>query len=425
MPFRQEIVVTGAGVVSPIGIGREPFWNSLVEGRSGVRRLDLYDDPALPPPIGGAVVDFDPKQYVRPRKSLKVMSRDIQLAFAAADLACADASLPANPVAPERLGVVFGAGIIPCDLEELAGAYRACMSDGKFEFSRWGQAMSAELFPLWMLKYLPNMPACHIGIGQDARGPNNTITHGDVSSLSALAEATRVLDRGQADAIIAGGVGARLHPAAWMRSHGGDLSRRGDAPEAASRPFEAGRDGIVNGEGAGAMLIETRASADTRGATALARVLGCAGVFSPGDGAANGQRLSEAVSRAISTALQDADVSPSEVGFVAAHGLSTVEEDRAEAQAIRAVLGDRPVTAAKSFFGHLGPAAGSLEAVMCVLALQAGLVPPTLNYECPDPLCPVNVVHGKPVPLDCPTALVLAHSPQGQAAAVVIGGATY
>ena len=164
------------------------------------------------------MADFDPKQYVRPRKSLKVMSRDIQLAFAAADLACVDAGLRERPVDPERLGVIFGAALIPGELDELAGTYRSCLVDGKFDFRRWGPAAMAEMFPLWMLKYLPNMPACHIGIGQDARGPNNSITMGDVSSLSALAEAVRILERGQADAMIVGGVGARLHPVVWARS---------------------------------------------------------------------------------------------------------------------------------------------------------------------------------------------------------------
>ncbi len=198
MTPRKEIVVTGMGVVSPIGIGKAPFWTSLAEGRGGIRRLDMPVDAELPPPIGGIVADFDPKQYVRPRKSLKVMSRDIQLAFAAADLACVDAGLRERPIEPERLGVLFGAGLIGCDLDEMIGVYRACIVDGKFDFQRWGKSAMGELFPLWMLKYLPNMPACHIGIGQDARGPNNSLTLGDVSSLSAMIEAVRVLQRGQA-----------------------------------------------------------------------------------------------------------------------------------------------------------------------------------------------------------------------------------
>ena len=151
------------------------------------------------------------------------------------------------------------------------GAYRGCTVAGEFDFRRWGHAAMAELFPLWMLKYLPNMPACHVGIAQDARGPNNSITLGDVSSLAALAEAARILERGQADAIIAGGVGARLHPAQWVRNQMLGMSRRGDAPQAASRPFDALRDGLVAGEGAAALFLETERHARTRGVPILAR----------------------------------------------------------------------------------------------------------------------------------------------------------
>ena len=188
MTSSREIVITGLGVVSPIGIGRGPFWDSLCEGRSGVRRLGLFNGDDPPSPIGGEVADFDPKQYVRPRKSLKVMSRDIQLGFAAADMAYQEAALSPGAVAPERFGVVFGADMITADLSELQPAFAGCMVDGRFDFARWGQSAMAEMFPLWMLKYLPNMPACHVGIAQDARGPNNSITLGDASSLAAMAE---------------------------------------------------------------------------------------------------------------------------------------------------------------------------------------------------------------------------------------------
>ena len=170
MALDQDVVVTGVGVVSPIGIGKEAFWTALGEGRSGIRTLPYFSAPGMRVPFGGEVPDFDPKQYVRPRKSLKVMSRDIQLAFAAADMACADAGLRQGPLDPERMGVVLGADMMPCDLDELLGTYRGCLVEGRFDFRRWGQAFPAELFPLWMLKYLPNMPACHIGIAQDARG---------------------------------------------------------------------------------------------------------------------------------------------------------------------------------------------------------------------------------------------------------------
>jgi 3-oxoacyl-[acyl-carrier-protein] synthase II len=413
----KEVVITGLGIVSPIGIGEEPFWAALREGRSGVRSLDLPDDPDWAPPIGGAVADFDPKQYVRPRKSLKVMSRDIQLGFAAADLACLGAGLRRGPIAPERLGVVFGAGLISCELEELGGTYRGCMVDGAFDFRRWGAAAQAELFPLWMLKYLPNMPACHIGIGQDARGPNNTITLGDVSTLSALAEAVRIVERHQADLILAGGVDSLIHPAQWMRCQILGLSRCRD-PRATPRPFDARRDGRVNGEGAAAFAIETRVSAQARGAAPLAQILGYGAVFAP---PVAGQPQPAAIGRAIAAALREAGLGPGDVGLVVAHACGAVEGDRIEAEAIRAALDDVPVTAPKSFFGHLGAASGALETAVAVLSVRHGLVPATLNYEQPDPRCPVNVVRGQPAPLERRIAMILSHSPQGQAVAVVLG----
>ena len=417
----QGIVVTGVGVVSPIGIGTKPFWTALCEGRGGIRRLPLFDDPTLPTPFGGAVVDFDPKQYVRPRKSLKIMSRDIQLGFAAADMACVDAGLREHRVDPERLGVLLGADMIPCDLDELVGTYRSCMVDGRFDFHRWGPAFKAELFPLWMLKYLPNMPACHVGIAQDARGPNNSVTLGDVSTLAALAEAARVLKRGQADVMIAGGVGARVHPALWVRHQVTGQSQRHGDPAAASRPFDAERDGVVNGEGAGVFILETQRHAEARGARILAKIIGDAAVFEP-------RRIGQpcqgaAIRRAITGALSAAELKPADLACVIAHGASTIDGDRIEAQAIRDALGDVPVTAAKSYFGHLGAAAGALETALGVLAFQHKLIPPTLNYEHPDPECPVNVIHGQPLPLDRPRVLILSYSPNGQAVAMALDGA--
>ena len=242
MTIPQEIAITGVGVVCPIGIGTTAYWDSLSLGRSGVQHLHLYDGcTELPVPFGGAVADFDAKQYVRPRKSLKVMCRDIQLAFAAADLACVDGGIQQRRIDPERLGVVFGADMMNCDAEEMIAAYRGCMDDGKFAFARWGQSAMAGLYPLTMLKYLPNMAACHVGIAQDARGHNNTIVLGDVSSLAAVAEAARVLQRGRADVIIAGGASTRIHPTLWIRSQILAFSRRSDETAAACRPFDARR----------------------------------------------------------------------------------------------------------------------------------------------------------------------------------------
>ncbi len=420
MAPKREIVVTGAGVVCPIGLSLEAMAESLREGRSGVRPIGIYEDASLPPPFGGQVTGFDPLRFVRPRKALKVMSREIQLAFAAADMACGAAELKTKPVDPERLGVVFGADLIPSDLEDLAPSYRACMIDGRFEPARWGQAAIEEMFPLWMLKYLPNMPACHVGIVHDARGPNNSLTLGDVSALAALCEAVRVIERGAADAMIAGGCGSWLNPTNYLRMRTFEVSQRSENPAAACRPFDAGRDGMVPGEGAGAVVIEHRASAEARGATVLARVLGFGSGFEPHR--SRGALKGAAIQRAIRRALADAGLEPAQIGHVNANGLSTRADDLIEAQAIYQTLGHVPVTAPKSYFGNLGPGSGMVELIVSLLAVCNGSIPPTLNYHWPDPDCPVNVVRGEPSRAGRPTALVLNHSTFGQAVAVVLAG---
>jgi len=417
----HDIVITGVGAVCPIGIGKQAVWEALVQRRSGVQPLYLFNGADLPAPFGGAVAGFDPLRFIRPRKSLKVMSRDIQLAFAAAELACDDAQTRQKPIDPDRLGIVFGADMIACELAELVAAFRSCMTGGRFDFSRWGETAMNEVCPLWLLKYLPNMPACHIGMSQDARGPNNSLTMGEVSGLAAMAEGIRVIERGHADAMIVGGSGSRLHAGAFIRGLNYELSRRSDDPTAASRPFDATRDGMVNGEGAAAFLIESRRHAEARGARILARVLGSAEAFEPNR---NGTpRKGSGIRNAISRALRDARVDPREIGHVNAHGQSTRLDDEIEAQAIRETLGDVPVTAPKSFFGNLGAGTGAVEMVASLLAIERALIPPTLNYRTPDPKCPVSVVNSSGSPLGRPTALVLNHTPFGHAVALVLGGA--
>lgn len=414
----RDIVITGVGVVSPIGIGSESFWQALQEGRSGARRLASAEEKDHPSPLGSVVDHFEPQQFVRPRKALKVMSRDIQLAFAAADLAAAQAGLDNRHIDPDRLGVVFGSDLIVAELEEMTNAYRACLVDGQFDFQRWGRQAMAELFPLWMLKYLPNMPACHIGIARDARGPNNSLTLAEVSSLSALCEAVRVIERGQADAMIAGGSSSRNHPTIWVRRGAYQLSQRVEDPTAACRPFDLDRDGMIHGEGAGAFVLESREHAEARGAKILARILGFSSTFEPHRPE---QPLhGHAIRAAIRQAVARAGLQPSDIGHVNADGLSTTLDDQIEAQAIRETLGDVPVTAPKSYFGNLSAGTGAVEMAVSVLALEKGEIPPTLNYTRPDPACPVNVIHGKPAPLGSPVALVLNHSRVGQSVAVII-----
>jgi 3-oxoacyl-[acyl-carrier-protein] synthase II len=418
MDQSREVVLTGMGVVSPIGIGNDPFWTSLRERRSGVRLLKAVEGLSLPTRIGAEILDFDAKHYVQPRKSLKVMCREIQTAFAASTLALHDADLAGSKIDPDRYGVVLGTEMFYGPTEELEGVYRACMDDGRFRRERWGQAAMKEMFPLWMLKYLPNMAACHIGIAQDARGPNNTIVMWEVSGLLALWEAASIIRRGWADVMLAGAAGTRLHLGQMLYRGFENVSRRNDDPRGAVRPFDADRDGFVFGEGAAVFILESRLHAEARGARIRARVLGHGSSTATRKQDTTSRR--EAIERSISAALRDAKVTARDVALVKAHGSGTVEGDIAEAQAIDAVLGKTPVTAPSSFFGDLGAGGGAVELAAVVLALEKGEAPVTLNYERPDPACSINLIHREPHPLNRATVLTLSQSVRGQAAAAIL-----
>ncbi len=420
----REVVITGIGVISPIGVTRHAFWKSLVEGRSGIRPIQQFDASRLPVQIAGEVRDFDGKAYVRPRKNLKVMARDAQFAVASVELACEEARLNSSElglsIEPDRFGVVFGADRIRNTIDEISDTYRACLVDGRFDFARWATAGMPASNPLIMLKNLPNMLSCHISIAKDARGPNNTICSGEVSSLLAIAEAAAVIARDQADVMIAGGAASRMHPLDWVRSClSEELSTANDRPAGACRPFDRGRSGQIRGEGAAAFVLESRQSAERRGAPIFASVLGWgSGYDAPIN--RNGHP-SACVSRAVQSALRSASLTPERIGHVNAHGMSTVDDDRREATALANILPDVPVFAPKSYFGNLQSSGGAVEFAASVLALQEGIVPMTLNYEAPDPTCPIRVIRGEPLHGTHPVALALNETVYGQATAVIIG----
>lgn len=413
----RDVVVTGIGVASPIGVGAETIRKSLADRRSGVRIVPDLLAAGFHTPIAGEVVDFDPKEFVKPRKALKVMSRETQLSFAAAELAWAQSGLVDGAVDPERLGVTFGSNMFCPELAEFAAASHACdVGGGKFDFAKWGVQGLGEVFPLWMLKYLPNMAPAHVGIAHDARGPSNSIVAGDVSGSLALIEAADVVARGHADVMLAGGGSSAIAMMDLMWHNGARLSRRNDEPHRACRPFDADRDGIVGAEGAAVFVLETVDHAAARGARPLARFLGFG---RRNESAAVTMRpTGSAIRASIAAALNMSDVKPADVGHVVATGLSTEIDDRIEAQAIKASLGDIPVTALKSFFGNVGPACGPLELAVNLLSMAEGSIPPTLNYETPDPKCPVNVVVD-PQPVERPTFLSLSHRTTGQAVALL------
>ncbi|HWB00520.1 MAG TPA: beta-ketoacyl-[acyl-carrier-protein] synthase family protein [Pirellulales bacterium] len=416
MAADREIVVTGLGVVSPIGIGVDPFWRSLSGGTSGVALCGSL--PELGPRLAAEVRDFNPLEYVTPRKSLKVMARDSQLALAAARLAREHAGIGPNAVDPDRLASVFGADTINPLIEDSAQTYGPCMVEGKFHFDRWQEHGMPRTFPLNMLKLLPNMLTCHVSIAHDARGPCNTTYQGDVSSALAISESASLIERGMADVVLTGGASSRLQPLDWLRHRlAYELSARIDEPEHASRPFDRHRAGQVPGEGAGCMVLESAGHARRRDATVHARVLGWGSSCDvPAD------RPGAGLVRAIHKALARAALNAGDIDFVFAHAAGTREHDPIEAQAISDALPKAHVTALKSYFGNLFAAGGTIETIAAVLALGRGAVPATLNYRSPDPACPVRVLR-EPSPEGPRRVLVLGRTPLGQATALVLAAA--
>jgi len=417
----REVVITGLGVVCPLGVGREAFWRALDAGQSGIDWLPQTRGTELPFHFAGLIKDFDPKQFIQPRKSIKVMCREIQVAYACASLAVEDAGLPKLATEPDRMGIVLGSELFYGELEELADVYRHCRENGEFDPDRWGDYAFKDLFPLWMLKYLPNMAACHLSIVHDARGPNNSIVQGGASSLLAMMEATMAIQRGHADVMISGGSGSSAELTGLAFRGWEQHSQWPGEPAGSSRPFDAGRCGLVMGEGAASFVLEERGHAERRGAKILARVAGFASRYDP-PGGWNVPRSGQAIRNSIQSALANAGLKPADLGHVNAHGDSSVRGDQVEAQAIRDLLGDVPVTAIKSYFGDLGAGSGAIELAASVLGLAEGRVPRTLNYERPDPACPVNVIHGSPLPVDKKVVLKLNQSLTGQAVAMVIAG---
>jgi 3-oxoacyl-[acyl-carrier-protein] synthase II len=416
----RRAVITGVGVVSPIGSDLASFWESLRLGRSGIKPIRSFDTSGLPVHFGGEVPHFEPKNYVEKKqaKGLKVMARTIQMAVAGAKLALDNARVSAAQLDPARFGVEFGASLISSELVDfgLAARLSANCQPGVVDLEKWGEEGLAAMTPLWMLKYLPNMLACHVSILHNAQGPNNTITQTDVGGLLALGEACRIIHRDQADFFLVGGADSKISPLGLVRQTlFQPLSRRNDSPEAACRPFDRDRDGLVIGEGAGVFALEELEHARRRGARIYAEVAGFGASF-------DRDRTGKGLAVAIRAALADAGIGPEDIDHVNAQGLSTVEADRWEARGIQEVFGRCspavPVFAAKSYFGNLGAASGPAELAASLLALDQGQLPATLNYEHPDPGCPVTVLP-RQQPVSRSHVLKISFTEMGQCAAVV------
>jgi 3-oxoacyl-[acyl-carrier-protein] synthase II len=319
----------------------------------------------------------------------------------------------------------MGTGIVPMDLPDIAPVLaEACQENGKLDVAKLGQRGSQALFPLWVLKYLPNMTAAHISLVHNAQGPNNTIVTACAAGTQAVGEGFRLIARGDADVVFAGGADSRLDPLLLLAySALGALSRAERAPEEVSRPFDGGRDGFVLGEGAGLLILEELERAKARGAVIYAEVLGLGSSF---DAYAVTKPDPEAggAARAIKWALDEAKVDPKDVDYINAHGTSTRLNDQMETMAVKRVFGEGaralPMSSIKSMVGHLIGAAGAVEAAALALTLHDGVLPPTINQTQPDPDCDLDYVPNCARPMRVRTAVSTSFGFGGQNAALVM-----
>lgn len=427
---RRRVVITGVGLISPIGNSKDELWAALQAKRSGVAELESIPTDGLPIHAGaeakefsGHIRDFgelDAGRKKAIRKGLKMMCREIQMGVAAAQLSLNDAGIEPGSYDHDRTGVVYGCDYIMTVPEEFQQGVKNCMreEDG-FQFSRWAEKGLPQVTPLWLLKYLPNMPASHIAIYNDLRGPNNSITLREASANLAVAEAYFTISRGSADTIITGATGTRVHPIRTVHVALQEQLASGDAdPASLSRPFDKDRSGSVLGEGAGALILESLEHAQQRGATIIGEVVGYGSST-----VVNRQGIPQtetAIRNVLRESLRTSGFTPEQIGHVHAHGLATTDCDRQEAAAIKSIFGDVevPVTAAKSYYGNLGAGGGVVELISSLLAINDGSLFPILNCDELDPQCPIKPARdGTPAGT---SFINLNVSPLGQAAAVTI-----
>jgi len=394
--LNRRVVVTGLGLVTPLGTGVEKNWEAIVAGRSGIRPITRFPNVEfMAARIAGEVPDFRGEDFIEP-KEIKKMDLFIQYSVAAADMAVRSSGFTIDPDVAPRVAVIVGVGL--CGIATIETYQQAYMEGGPRKIS-----------PFFIPKVISNLAPGQIAIRHGAKGVNWTPTSACASGNHAIGEAYHLIRRGLQDAAITGGAESAITPLgvggfAAMKA----LSTRNDEPERASRPFDKDRDGFVIAEGSGILILEERESAIKRGANILAEVIGYGAngdafhITSPspdGDGAA----------RCMDLALKDAGIEPAMMDYINAHGTSTEYNDINETQAIKKVFGEWaykiPVSSTKSMTGHMLGAAGAVEGVYTVLALQNGIIPPTINHEIPDPLCDLDYVPNQARKADIKVAL--------------------
>ena len=387
---RTRVVITGVGAVSPLGLTAGRTWDGLCAGRCGIRRITAFDPAKFACRLAGEIEEYRIQQYVPKsfRKATKLMSKDIELSVIAADGAIRDSGLVTKAideqkinVNSQRMSINIGAGLISCDPCELAPGVAKSSADGKFDIRKWGKEGIELVTPLWLLKYLPNMLACHIGIIHDIQGPSNTITCAEVSGHIAIAEAAEVIARGNSDIALAGGAEAKVSPVLIMRQCLiKRTTRHNDDAEGACRPFDTDASGSVFGDGAGIVVLENLDSATRRGARIYAEIVGAGQSTSINPVYEHIEPDGRSVTIAIEKALVRANISPKEIDLIIPHGTGIPQDDLAEAKGIETAMGKEigriPVWPTKSMLSNTGAACGGLDVVAAVWRCGMAGYPP-------------------------------------------------
>jgi len=392
--MRRRVVVTGIGWVTPLGAEIEPVWKRLLEGESGVGYITLFDASNFPTKISAEVRNWDVSDVGEDPARWKYQGRHTRFAVGAAKKAMADSGALDAPLDPTRFGVYLGSGEGQQDFDSFTQMMVAALEGPSLDLAKFTRKGLEILHPIAELEQEPNMPAGHLASLFDAQGPNINCLTACAASSQAIGEATEIIRRGEADVMLSGGTHTMIHPFgvtgfALLTA----LSTQNEHPEKASRPFDRNRDGFVLGEGAGMVVLEELERAKARGATIYGEILGygsTADAFRITDTHPEGRGAIACIKMAL------ADAGIDRVDYVNAHGTSTTVNDKVETLAIKQVWGEDaykiPVSSTKSMMGHLIAAAGATELIFCLLALRDGVIPPTINYETPDPECDLDYV---------------------------------
>ena len=429
-----RVVITGFGAVSPLGISADQMWTGLCNGRCGIDKITAFDPTGFSCKIAGQVGDYKIQSYVPKshRKATKLMSRDIELSVIAAQEALTKSGLITKGIDPDsininpqRMAINLGAGLISCDLEELAPAVAAGVTDGRFDIRKWGKEGIEKVTPLWLLKYLPNMLACHVGIIHDIQGPSNTITCAEASAQIAIAEATEVIARGASDIALAGAAEAKVNPIVLIRQCllKRATSENNDDPQTACRPFDAEAKGSVFGEAAGVIILERLEHAQKRGATIYAEIVGSGQSNNIWPAYEQVEPDGEGIQTAIREALHYAQIEPENLDLIIPHGTGIPADDICEAAAIEFILeelvSEVPLWPTKSMLSNTGAASGALDVIAAVCAINEGKIPAAKNCDKKADGCNLNIVT-EALEKDIRYVLCCSYTYGGQTAAVVL-----